>query len=136
MSRFEDHGTLDIAVDGQIVILEGTGPWNVESLEKSGEIADPLVKPLLGKPWAVLAILYGQAIYVPEAAANLSKVVANDKANGRVATAVLINGCDSPRFTKTHISEIYSKAGEDFEFFDDVSAATTWLREKLRQSTV
>ncbi len=135
MAIFEDHGTLDIEADGQILIIEGTGPWNLESLDKSGSVALPVVQPLLGKPWGVLAILHGQVIYVPDAADALVDIVREDKRKGRVASAIILTGSDSPNFSENHISEIYTRAGEEFAFFDNQEAAKNWLLKKLADYT-
>lgn len=135
MAIFEDHGTLDIQADGQILRIEGTGPWNLESLNKSGEVALPIVQPLLGKPWVVLAILHGQAIYVPDAADALVDIVREDKRKGRIASALVLTGSDSPTFSENHISEIYNRAGEDFAFFEEQQSAKSWLLNKLTNTT-
>ena len=131
MAQFKEHGTLDIIVQGQILRIEGTGPWNLESLQLSGHVARPKVEPLLGKPWAVLVVLHGQAIYVPEASAALVDIVIEDKRHGRVASALVVADCDSPHFSELHISEIYNRAGEDFAFFENEESAREWLLNKL-----
>lgn len=136
MAQFEEHGTLDIKVQGQILHIEGTGPWNLESLQKSGRVAKPIVAPLLGKPWAVLVVLHGQAIYVPDASAALVDVVVEDKRLGRVASALIVTDCDSPHFSQLHISEIYNRAGEDFAFFENEESAREWLASKLCKEEV
>ncbi|MDO6694331.1 hypothetical protein Q4574_13635 [Aliiglaciecola sp. 3_MG-2023] len=132
MSRlFEAHGTLDLFVKDRILRLEGTGPWNLESLDESGEQANPMLEQLVQEPWAVLVILHGECIYVHEAGQRLTEIVRKEKTMNRIASAILVNDCDSPNFAKQHIGAIYQNAGEQFEFFDDVDSAETWLKEQL-----
>ena len=44
---------------------------------------------------------------------------------------VLVDNCESPEFTKEHLSDIYRNAGEQFEFFSDYEIAKSWVLEKL-----
>ncbi|MBU2877465.1 MULTISPECIES: hypothetical protein [Alteromonadaceae] len=131
---FEAHGTLDLFVKDRILRLEGTGPWNLESLDESGEEADPMIELLAQEPWAVLVIMHGECIYVHAAGQRLSEIVRAEKQRNRIATAILVNDCDSPNFAKQHIGEIYQNAGEHYEFFDDVDTAEIWLKQQLAKA--
>ena len=134
MNNFIAHGSLDVQVDGRLLILEGTGPWNLESLYDSGKVAAPLVKPLHGKPWGAVVTIYGEPIYVPEAAEALTEVVRQDRTNGRVATALIVDKCSSPRFAKTHIGQIYQKAGEPYRCFSDFAEAKNWVLQQVAKA--
>lgn len=134
MSIFNAHGTLRVSVEGSLLVLEGTGPWNLESLYASGKVAGPKLASLLGKPWGVVATLYGEPIYVPEAADLLSDIVRQNKVNGRVASALLVDKSYSPQFARNHIGEIYRNAGETFEFFTDQQEARHWVLEKVAEA--
>ena len=105
----------------------------MESMYATGEKARPIIDELVGQPWAVLAILRGDAIYVPEAAKALISAVKQEVNNGRVATALLLNQSNSPEFGKRHIANIYRSAGENYEFFDDKKTAMAWLTSRLAQ---
>jgi hypothetical protein len=131
--NFEVHGTLDLSLEDHILTIEGEGPWNMESMYAANEKVQPFAAQLIGQPWAVLAILRGDPIYVPAAAKMLSNIVKQDIENGRVATAVLLNQSNSPEFGKRHLAEIYRSAGEIYEFFDDEKTARSWLNSKLKQ---
>lgn len=133
MKSFAVHGTLDMKVEGQILHIVGAGPWNSESLQASGVEAQPLVEGLYDKPWAVLAEIRGEPIYVPEASRQLVNIVKSEKLRGRVASALLVNDSTSPNFAKSHIGDIYTRAGETFAFFDDTATARAWLQEQLQQ---
>ncbi|GAC16272.1 hypothetical protein [Aliiglaciecola lipolytica] len=134
-NKFEAHGTLDLVVTDQILRLEGTGPWNLESLYQSGDQANPIIDQLASKPWGVILILHGECIYVHAAGKRLSEIVRAEKKRNRIATAVLVNDCDSPNFAKSHIGEIYQNAGEHFAFFDDIELAERWLKQQLKDAS-
>lgn len=136
MNIFNAHGSLRVNVEGPLLILEGTGPWNLESLLDSGKIAGPQLAKLAGKPWGVIATLYGEPIYVPEAADMLSEIVRQNKLDGRVASALLVDKSYSPQFARNHIGEIYRNAGETFEFFSDLQLAKQWVLGKVAEASL
>ena len=99
---------------------------------RSGPDAEPVKQQLIGKPWAVIAIIYGEPIHVPDAAAFLIDVVKNDILNGRAGSALMVSECASPDFAVNHIADIYRKAGEVFEFFDNFDKAHAWATARLK----
>ncbi len=129
--KFEAHGSVELRRHGRILEVEGTGPWNLESLSQSGQQAIPLLDQLSGSPWAVMVVLHGECIYVHDAAKRLSNIIREEKSLGRMATAILVNDCHSPNFAKSHLSQIYTAGGETFEFFDDIDLARHWLTRQL-----
>ena len=131
---FEAHGTLQVEIMGRILRVEGTGPWNLESLKSSGVNAQPKLEMLKGKPWGVMVILHGESIYVPAAAKKLTTIVAEERQQGRIATALLVNDCFAPNFAKQHLGEIYDNAGETYAFFDDIELARDWLNQKISEA--
>ena len=131
MPTFASHGELSITRDGQIMVIEGSGPWNLESLERSGEIALPIQNALKGTAWGVIAIIHGEPVHVPEAAQQLVQYVKNDIKNGRVGSALLVGNSNSPNFAENHIADIYRRAGETFEFFDDLESAKSWVLARI-----
>lgn len=134
MSNFGIHGSLSLSLEGNILVLEGEGPWNIESLLKSGEDVVPLAKQLYGKPWGVVCTILGEPIHVPDAAQMLVEIVRSDREKGRVASALLVDNCNAPKFARNHIGEIYSQAGEVFEFFTDEQEAKRWVKQKIAEA--
>jgi hypothetical protein len=134
VSGFPIHGTINLDIEERILFVEGSGPWNMESIIESGERVLPLLEKLAGSPWGALVILHGEPIYVPDAAEYLSMSIKKQKKQGRVATAVIVDESDSPEFAKRHISEIYDNAGEIFRFFADREEAKWWLIQRITLS--
>lgn len=133
MSGFKTHGTVKLDVVENILQVEGLGPWNAESVIRASKTVSPLVERLSGQKWGVLVMLYGEPIYVPEAAAYLSDAIAAEKKLGRVATAVIVMESKSPEFAKNHLNQIYENAGEIVRFFDNKEDANWWLIQQISQ---
>ena len=133
MSRFPVHGTVKLDIVDSILLVEGAGPWNKESVIQGDKTVEPLIRKLSGKPWGVLVTLYGEPIYVPEAADILTRTIKSQKKYGRVASAVIIKESKSPQFAKSHLHQIYQNAGEAVRFFDDQEQAKWWLIQQISQ---
>lgn len=128
----EAHGTVKFSVNGSIMELEGTGPWNLEQMKQSGDAAAPILNQLLDSPWAVLATFHGEAFYTEDAAEQLVGWIKKEKQRGRVATALILTHASVPHMAKWHLSQIYLKAGESLKIFDDRSQALAWLQQQLK----
>ena len=51
---FSEHGKLHAFVEGNILIVEGEGPWNTELLDNATKEARRNMDVLYGNPWAVM----------------------------------------------------------------------------------
>ena len=131
---FYPHGELHFKVESNIQIIKGTGPWNLESIIKSANDVSKIHDELYGTKWCVLVIIHGQPIHTPEAAQLLVEAVIQDKKNGRVASALVLDESDNPDFGRQHIAEVYREAEEHFEFFNDIEIAKKWLNNQLNAS--
>lgn len=131
MTRFGAHGELSARRDGRIMILEGAGPWNMEALNRSADTTAAVRDALWGQPWGVIAIVHGEAIHVPDAADLLVSFISEDLLHGRVGSGLIVKDSDSPTFAANHIADIYQRAGEMFEFFDDLPSARTWVQNRI-----
>ncbi|MCG6202541.1 hypothetical protein [Psychromonas antarctica] len=126
-----DHGTLKFQLEDDILIIEGRGPWNREAMLLSSENADIVKKQRIKDKWGVIIILYGDPIHTPDAAQLLVEYVKYDKKNGRVATALILNGSKYPELGRRHITDLYNQAGEIAEFFNNITDAKKWMRSLL-----
>jgi hypothetical protein len=55
---------------------------------------------------------------------------------GHVASALLVDGSNSPEFAKRHLSELHTKAGDIFRFFSDKEEAVWWLLQKITAAQI
>ncbi len=121
------HGTLNYSLEDGLLIIEGTGPWNQNAL-KPNKTGQAVLESVRNLPfWGVLAILDGDPIHTPDAARLLTDYVRRDKLRGRIGSALVLSSSTAPEFGRLHIADIYRKAGEKFEFFNDISEAKRWL---------
>ncbi|MDO6762521.1 hypothetical protein [Agarivorans sp. 1_MG-2023] len=127
----EAHGSIEFALNGQIMEIEGTGPWNLEQMEESGSAAAPILDKLLDSPWAVLATFHGETFYTEDAANQLIEWLKIEKQRGRVATALILTHASVPELAKWHLSQIYIQAGETVQIFIDKTDALAWLSSKI-----
>lgn len=136
MSKFPLHGSVDLDVIDNILIVEGYGPWNLESVTESGVRVLPLIETLsLAGPWGALVILHGDPIYVPDAAQFLAESIRQQRIQGRVATALMVEESNSPEFAKRHLASLLEQAGETFRFFPNKEQAKWWLVQKIIRAT-
>lgn len=131
---FHSHGNFTFKVENRLMIIEGKGPWNLEAINRSAEDASKCHKELYGAKWGVLAIIHGDPIHTPPAAALLTDLVKVDIKNGRTASALILDDSNHPVFGRHHISQIYRDAGETFDFFHNIAEAKTWLENQLEQA--
>ncbi|MGY8899786.1 MAG: hypothetical protein ACKVI8_17305 [Paraglaciecola sp.] len=135
MSRFPTHGSVELDVEENILLVQGCGPWNLESVVEAETNMAPLLEILSTSPWGALVVLHGDPIYVPDAAAVLSKAICQQKSLGRVATALVVEESNTPEFSKRHLGEIFDNAGENYRFFPNKEQAKWWLIQQIIQAT-
>ncbi|WP_022943313.1 hypothetical protein [Psychromonas hadalis] len=126
-----EHGILNIKLEDNILIIEGTGPWNREALLLSFDTAGVEQKRRISQKWAVITIFNGDPIYTPDAADLLIESIEYDKLHGRVATAVILKDSNFPGLGKRHLDKIYKKAGEPCQFFENLCDAKVWVKQQI-----
>lgn len=134
----QKHGETFLTIEDKILIVEGRGPWNLESITHTN--IDPSAlehkEILIQSKWAVLVIAHGDAMFVPDARQMLVDIVKEDLKIGRVATAVVVQDCLSPIFIADHLTAIYSDAGDHVESFASIEQAKLWLNQQIAQALV
>lgn len=136
MGRFTVHGSLNLDIQDRILMIDGCGPWNLEAVNEAYSRFKPLVETLYGSPWASLITFSGEPIYVPDAANYIIKTIKHERRMGHVASAILVDGSNSPEFAKRHLSELHTKAGDTFRFFSDKEQAAWWLLQKITAAQI
>ena len=76
---FLSHGEYLFSIEGNLLIIEGYGPWNLEAIINSSDDSEDMHKKLYGTRWGVLAIIHGDPIHTPDAAELLADLVKKDK---------------------------------------------------------
>ena len=134
-SSYPSHGVLNFTIEsGNILVIEGHGPWNKEVFYSINTEQTSLIHSLYDKHWGVMAIFKGDALHTPEASSLLSEIVKQDKLRGRKATALILEESNFPDIGKQHLSEIYQKATENYKFFNEKDEALIWLTKQITSS--
>lgn len=129
----QEHGTINFKFEESILTVEGSGPWNKETLVASSEDAFLVQKKITEDKWGVIVIINGEPIHTPEAAELLIEYVKGDIQKGRIATAIILIDCPFPDIGIRHLSDIYNRSGEKFQFFNNVSNAKAWMISLLEK---
>lgn len=125
------HGELNVKRDNALLVIEGTGPWNIETLLAANSDAEAELNMLYQNPWGVLSIMHGEAAYLPDASHYLTEQIHAEKSKNRVATALVVSQSNLPTFSQGHLGKIYQDAGENYAFFDNVAQARDWLEQQI-----
>jgi hypothetical protein len=124
---FKPHGSHQLEVQGRILQVHTRGPWNAEEVQRYVQSFSSCVDQLTGKPWGVLAFVYGEAIHTPESQQRMVDAIVLHRRTGRCATAVLLRVDIPPDFVRAIFTRMYAQAQEPSAFFDDEAVARAWL---------
>jgi hypothetical protein len=119
-------------IDGRVMVIHTRGPWNTEGVRSYARDQAANVVKLAGQPWVVLAFVYQEGLHTPDAFEAIVETVRAHRRQGRCGTAVVLEeGAPYPNLIRSRFAELYTRAGECFEFFDDESSARDWLENRL-----
>lgn len=131
MDKYREHGTYNIDIDNNTLIIDAKGPFNIElithyhsDLLNSIEWLDVNV----GK-WNQIIILHEESLFTPDAAEKLMEVNRWKKTKGLDRSAiVLINPIGSLLISK-QLHRLYQEAGIKIQMFEDIRTAKCWLAQ-------
>lgn len=129
--KYAIHGSANICRENNIIIIDAVGPWNQESVVDSRVFFEQAYKDLAGKHWGMIVKLNGEVGHTPKATELLVDAIKQDKLRGRVKTALIISESEFPSFSKDHITNVYNRAQEEFQFFETMATAKKWLKAEL-----
>jgi hypothetical protein len=128
------HGQYDIQIQGRILLVDATGPFN-EAIVKSylGDL-QTAVETLAPEPWALLAVFHDVSLFTPEAEAELIRVTRWRVGKGLSRCALTLIDIVGAEIVKDQLSRIYAAAGLEFEFFERIDDARQWLENQGHSS--
>ncbi len=129
MSIFSPHGTLDIAVDGNLILIEAQGPWNVEYLDYLHAQLIAAVANVDLANYAILITPKGEAISVE---AGLEYHLNFIRQGNTKAVALNLAYCTTSLLTESLFTKLYRAAGIKHAFFDNGFEARLWLEKQLK----
>jgi hypothetical protein len=131
MAIFSPHGTLDIVIEGNLILIEAQGPWNIEYLDQLHEqlfIAASRVDP---KNYAILITPKGEAISVEAGIEYHLNFIRKGNAK---AVALNLAHCTTALLTENLFTQLYRAAGIKHAIFDNSHDARLWLENELKHS--
>jgi hypothetical protein len=124
-----------LSVEGQLLIVEGTGPANIEMVHEYQRQVMGLRKQIMHAPWASLALLSGTPLVSPEAKDQFVQVIKQAGAMHLRATAVVLIDMESAEMVRQFWQGIYIEAGVNYKFFETQQEARIWLHAILKDDT-
>ena len=128
LNRFAVHGKCNISIEDSIIIIESTGPWNIEYFHQLHQNIVTAVSQVNVENYAILLVLHGEAICTHEV---IKFHIDFLRQGNSKAVAVNLSQCDTPQLTKDLCCMVYKAAQLTFDFFDSNKQARIWLDSKL-----
>lgn len=131
---FSVHGAVNFARQGQILIADIQGPWNMELINLYKEKMVPYVQDLSAKgAWGLIIQIHNEASCPPDAVAGIQRGVIDQAANWhRVCTAYVI----APDVVGYHIMDrVWRGIYRDIipcEIFEQQEQAIAWVDQTLQ----
>jgi hypothetical protein len=132
MSIFSPHGTLDIVIEDNLVLIEAEGPWNIEYLDQLHEQLIKAVSQVDPNNYAILITPQGEAISVE---AGLEYHLNFIRQGNAKAVALNLAHCTTASLTESIFTKLYRIAGVKHAFFDNSFDARQWLEMVLKPAT-
>ncbi len=124
------HGSFQLKLSNDVVILRAEGPWNLECAQNYQQEYWHLLKQVEAPCYAELLILSGESLLIPEVYELLKKGLAYALSVGLTNVALVTKDCISQFCTQRQFCEFYQGLDINFEFFNDEEAAYHWLKKQ------
>ncbi|WP_354622803.1 hypothetical protein [Psychromonas sp. MME2] len=131
MDKYREHGTYNIDIDSNTLIIDAKGPFNLELITHYHADLCNSVEWLAVNVgvWDQIIILHEESLFTPDAAQKLTEVNLWKKTKGLDRSAiVLINPIGSLLISK-QLEKLYREAGVKIQMFDNMVAAKRWLAQ-------
>ena len=131
--EFKPHGVFAIHREGQVIVVEATGPWNVELIQNYARDVIPLTRDVAaGGPWGAVAVVKKSVLFTLDAATALREAgFRTAKASGRVAVAYVIpRDVEGALLAPEIIRSIY-EGMNPWAIFTDTREAMDWVHAQI-----
>lgn len=135
LSPFNQHGVIDIYMEGNEVHYRATGPFNIELINSLAIAQRDFL--LAAKPqgaWVSITTILSSALTSPEGIARYAAMIAAPKPPEMipVATAfVIAPTVEGNLIMASHFRRIFSDSGRTFEIFETLPEARAWAQSVL-----
>ncbi len=129
-NRFAPHGHIDIWLEGDLLIYDATGPFNLELVNVLAVAQQKVLQEMnTTRPWASIGSLKKSALMSLDALARYGDIMRAPKPAGwtPVATAFVIGPeVEGGNIMSPHFSKIYADIGRPMQVFQNLNEAMHW----------
>ena len=104
------------------------GPWNFEKFERYNNDFDKLLIGNKYPSYSVFVALEGDSLMIPEVCEAFKNTITKRIAAGLKHVAFYLSKSACPQAFKQQISDLYRNQNINFEFFNDIDSAKSWLK--------
>lgn len=128
-AEFIAHGKCSYTIEDNIVMIDATGPWNLEFFKKMHrELSDIILNDVDFHNFAILLILKGDSFATQDGLDYHLHLVKQGPTKALALNSTLSN---ASQITQSVFKKVYDKAGLENKNFDTTEAAIRWLKSKL-----
>jgi len=123
------HGKCSYLVEGNIITIDATGPWNLEFFKQMHrELGEIIVNDVDFNNFAILLILKGDSLAAQDGLNYHLNLVRSGPTKALAINSALSN---APQITQSIFKKVYDQAGLKNRYFNSTEAAKAWLTEQL-----
>lgn len=123
---FSEHGIFEVKVEGQLLLVDATGPFNEELILQYEKALETCIKTLEVSEWKQIITLHDFSLFTPEAEKKLTQTLINRKSRGLIACAVVFINVEAEYLIKAQMSRCYNHAGIKHVFTSSINEAKKW----------
>lgn len=127
--KFRPHGEYEIVVDGSHLLVDAAGPFNEELIKEYRQSLAKAIQQVSGKKWGQIIVLHDMSLFTRDAQEELLNTLRERKKLGLAASAVVLIDVEGASIAKSQLAYCYSNADIEFDFFDSIEQAKSWLSE-------
>lgn len=124
----EPHGHCTMKVLNNLVIVDATGPWNIEFLDILHKQLAENVEKVSHSNYGVLLSVHGEAVAGEDV---VQAHIAGLRHGEASALAINLQHCKTCAISRAMLSRVYSACGLNFAFFHTEEEGMLWLTEQL-----
>jgi hypothetical protein len=131
--EFKPHGEFRLHREGQVIVIEAAGPWNVELIQNYARDVVPVTREVAADgPWGAVVVVTRSVLFTADAAEALREAgFRTAKAAGRVAVAYVIPPeVEGALLAPAIIKRIYDGLNP-WAIFTGVRPAMDWMHAQI-----
>lgn len=125
--KYQEHGSFEVKVEGKLLFIDGTGPFNEELVERYKLAIESCILELEREPWNQVVTLHEMSLFTPKAEEMLTNTLINRRTRGLVACAVIIEEDNGRDLMVEQMGRCYRNSGVMHEYFNSLDDALNWI---------